>query len=221
MSNQSYANESNRFGWCVEIFPFNPELRPVKRTALGRFKHEACAFQTLGDGRVAVFMGDDQRGDYCYKYESNQPWRHAIAAGQSPLDDGKLYVAKFGAGPNGEGTGEWIELTCDNPLISAIGLDTQDKVLVYTRIAADAVGATKMDRPEWTTVGKDGEIYWTLTNNDRKDDGQGAISDVNPIFENSDGYILKTTDTSATTFEWNMFLISRNTRPEDPGADAN
>ncbi|MEO1119334.1 MAG: PhoX family phosphatase [Pseudomonadota bacterium] len=220
IANSKFANESNRFGWCVEIDPFDGTKKPVKRTALGRFKHEACAFTELSDGRVAVFMGDDQRGDYCYKYESNQPWRDVIAAGLSPLDDGKLYVARFGAGPEGEGTGEWIELTASNPDIAAAGLDTQDKVLVYARMAADVVGATKMDRPEWSTIGKDGEVYWTLTNNDRKDDGQGAISDVNPIFENSDGYIIKTTDTSATTFEWNMFLISRNTRPEDPGADA-
>ncbi|MEL7311829.1 MAG: PhoX family phosphatase [Pseudomonadota bacterium] len=222
LTNEAYKNESNRFGWCVEIDPFNASQTPVKRTALGRFKHEACAFQELEDGRVAVFMGDDQRGDYCYKYESNQPWRDYIDAGLSPLDDGKLYVAIFGAGPEGEGEGEWVELTYTDERIAAAGLTSQDLVLTYARIAADAVGATPMDRPEWSTIGKDGEIYWTLTNNDRKDDGQGALSDVNPIFENTDGYIIKTTDTGSTTFQWNMFLISRNTRrPDDASTDEN
>ena len=217
VSNEAYKNESNRFGWCVEIDPFDASKKPVKRTAMGRFKHEAVAFAELEDGRVAAYMGDDQTGDYCYKYESNQPWRDSIRAGLSPLDDGKLYVAVFGEGPDGNGTGEWVELTADDPRIANSGLDTQEKVLVYTRLAADAVGATPMDRPEWTTIGVDGEVYWTLTNNTAKD----FVNDVNPIFSNSDGYILKTTDTSTTTFEWNMFLIARNTRRvDDQSADS-
>ncbi|MEL6301483.1 MAG: PhoX family phosphatase [Pseudomonadota bacterium] len=220
LTNEAYKNESNRFGWCVEIDPFDNSVKPVKRTALGRFKHEACAFTELEDGRVAVYMGDDQRGDYSYKYESNLPWRDYIKAGLSPLDDGKLYVAVFGAGPEGEGVGEWVELTHTDERIAAAGLTSMDLVLTYARIAADAVGATPMDRPEWTTIGANGEVYWTLTNNDRKDDGAGALSDVNPIFENTDGYIISTTDTSTTTFEWNMFLINRNTRrPDDASTD--
>ncbi len=215
LKNGNYANESNRFGWVVEIDPFDGAKTPVKRTALGRFKHESAAVKELEDGRIAVYMGDDQRGDYCYKYESNASWRESIAAGMSPLDDGKLYVARFGQGSNGndgQGTGVWIELTPANPAIAIAGLDTQDTVLTYARLAADAVGATPMDRPEWSTVGTDGEVYWTLTNNDRKDDGQGELSEANPIFENTDGYIIKTTDTSATTFTWNLFLLARNTR---------
>lgn len=224
LSNPNYANESNRFGWCVEIDPFRPWKKPVKRTAMGRFKHEAVAIKELSDGRIAAYMGDDQRGDYCYKYESNYPWRHCIDSGYSPLDDGKLYVARFdegGSSEDGAGTGEWIELTCTDPAIAAAGLTSQDLVLTYTRLAADAVGATPMDRPEWSTIGKDGEVYWTLTNNDRKDDGAGAVSEVNPVFENSDGYIISTTDTGTTSFEWRMFLIARNTRGENPGDDAN
>ncbi len=223
LSNPDYANESNRFGWCVEIDPFDGKKKPVKRTALGRFKHEAAAFKELDDGRVAVYMGDDQRGDYIYKYESNRAWRWYIARGKSPLDDGKLYVGKFDeeADVEGRGQGDWIELTPTNPDISAAGLTTEELVLTYARIAADAVGATKMDRPEWSTVGTRGQVYWTLTNNDRKDDGQGEISEVNPIFENSDGYVISTNDVSSTRFEWNMFILARNTRGEDPGADQN
>ena len=222
LSNPQFANESNRFGWIVEIDPFDGSKKPIKRTALGRFKHEATAVKELADGRVAVYMGDDQRGDYCYKYESNRPWRRDIAQGKSPLDDGKLYVARFddGGTPNtGRGTGEWIELTAADPRIQNAGLVTQEQVLVYTRLAADTVGATVMDRPEWTTIGTNGQVFWTLTNNNRKDRGDGAVSDVNPIFDNSDGHIVVTEDSSSTTFEWNMYILARNTRAEDPGAD--
>ncbi len=219
LSNQNYANESNRFGWIVEIDPFRPNKAPVKRTALGRFKHEAATCKELWDGRVAVYMGDDQRGDYIYKFESKYPWRYAKAYGKSPLDEGKLYVAKFNddGSSDGTGTGEWIELTCTHPNIAAAGLVTQELVLTYARLAADAVEATPMDRPEWSTLGTAGQIYWTLTNNDRKDEGAGAVSEVNPIFENSDGYIISTTDTSSTSFVWDMFFIARNSRATDPG----
>ena len=222
LSNEAYKNESNRFGYVVEIDPFDGSKKPVKRTALGRIKHEAAAVKELDDGRVAVYMGDDQRGDYCYKSESALPWRADIKAGRSPLDDGKLYVAVFGEGldPNdGKGNGEWVELTPADPRIANAGLDTMEKIMVYTRLAADAVGATPMDRPEWSTPGINGEIYWTLTNNDRKDQGIGAVSEVNPIFENADGYIISTTDIGATAFTWNMFFISRNSRAADPGTD--
>ena len=222
LSNEDYKNESNRFGWVVEINPYDGSELPVKRTMLGRIKHEAAAVKELDDGRVAVYMGDDQRGDYCYKYESNNRWRDDIKAGRSPLDNGKLYVAVFGEGsdPNdGKGDGQWVELTPTDSRIANAGLDSMEKVLVYTRLAADAVGATPMDRPEWSTVGINGEIYWTLTNNDRKDLGIGAVSEVNPIFENRDGYIISTTDTSATRFTWEMFFIARNSRATDPGTD--
>ena len=220
LSNPDYANESNRFGWIVEIDPFNGNRKPVKRTALGRFKHEAAAVKELEDGRVAVYMGDDQRGDYCYKYESKRPWRDDIARGRSPLNRGKLYVARFDQGGNpddGKGRGRWIELTPADPRISGVGLTSMELVLTYARLAADAVGATPMDRPEWSTIGTSGEVYWTLTNNDRKDNGIGAVSEVNPVFENTDGYIIKTNDINSERFEWEMFLIARNTRGTDPG----
>ncbi|WP_373051992.1 PhoX family protein [Thioalkalivibrio sp.] len=230
LSNEDYKNEPNRFGWCVEIDPFDGTKKPVKRTALGRFKHEAIAIKELADGRIAAYMGDDQRGDYCYKYESNRPWRETIAAGDSPLDDGKLYVAVFDGDieldkGDGKGTGKWVELTFTDSRISGVGLDTQDKVLVYTRLAADAVGATQMDRPEWTTIGTEGEVYWTLTNNTGKDqlatkDGALFVNEVNPIFNHQDGHIIRTEDTSSTSFEWKVFILARNTRPTDPETDS-
>ncbi len=222
LSNPDYANESNRFGWVVEIDPFDGTSKAVKRTALGRFKHESAAVKELEDGRVAVYMGDDQRGDYCYKFESRKPWRDEIDRGLSPLDRGKLYVAKFGSDRNGDGKGKgrWIELTIKNTAIWAAGLRTQEQVLTYARLAADAVGATPMDRPEWSTIGKDGEVFWTLTNNDRKDDLQGKLSESNPIFENRDGYIISTKDINSRRFEWSMFAIARNSRRADDPATA-
>ncbi|MEM1434393.1 MAG: PhoX family phosphatase [Pseudomonadota bacterium] len=227
IANAGYRNESNRFGWCVEIDPFDGSKKPVKRTAMGRFKHEAVAVKELDDGRVAVYMGDDQRGDYCYKFESELPWREAISQDKSPLDEGKLYVAVFASDLNlgigtGKGVGEWVELNYKDSRIAEAGLDTQDKVVTYARLAADAVGATKMDRPEWTTIGTKGEVFWTLTNNNRKDqlavkDGEIEVNEANPIFDHTDGHIMRTQDCSPTVFIWDIFIICRNTRPEDPG----
>ncbi len=231
LNNPNYKNESNRFGWCVEIDPFDGSRKPVKRTAMGRFKHEAVAVKELKSGRVAVYMGDDQRGDYCYKYESKRPWREEIARGRSPLDNGRLYVAVFASDLNlevgtGQGVGEWVELTYKDPRIAEIGLDTQDKVVTYARLAADAVGATKMDRPEWTTIGTKGEVFWTLTNNNRKDqlavkDGDVEVNEANPIFDHADGHILRTKDLNRKVFKWDIYILSRNTRASDPGTGPN
>jgi hypothetical protein len=140
LSNPDYANEHLRFGWCVEIDPRDPSKKPIKRTAMGRFKHESAAFAELADGRVAVYMGDDQRFDYCYKYVSEKPWREHVANGESPLDFGTLYVARFD-----EFGGEWLELSTANP--DLVGW-TQEEILVFSRVAADVVGATPMDRPD-------------------------------------------------------------------------
>ncbi|MEM8843820.1 MAG: PhoX family phosphatase [Pseudomonadota bacterium] len=225
-TNPMYINESNRFGWCVEINPFDKKDVPTKRTALGRFKHEAVAFvPEKFDERAICYMGDDQRGDYCYKYVSDRAWREHLLDKESPLDHGTLYVARFDEGADGNdglGTGEWIELSMANPTLAA-NFNDQGEILVNSRLAADLVGATPMDRPEWATVGTKGEVFWAFTNNDRKDDGAGAVSEANPIFENTDGHIIKTEDTSDTAFTWNIFLLARNTRrPDDvPAPDAN
>lgn len=178
LSNDDFANEQNRFGWIVEIDPNDGSQKPVKRTALGRMKHEAVAIAISDSGRVAAYMGGDQHGDYCYKYVSDQPWKQSIAKGESPLDNGVLYVARF----NDDFTGDWLELSMNNPLLAGKFADQTD-LLVNTRIAADIVGATKMDRPEWATIGQNKSVFWTLTNNNRKDDGQGEVNAANPEFE--------------------------------------
>ncbi len=168
-----YRNELNSFGYMVEIDPYNPQAAIRKRTALGRFAHESAAVSKLVEGRpIALYMGDDSRNEYIYKWVSAAAWSNAdaeaedrLAAGDKYLDNGKLYVARF----NADGSGEWIELDIANPLIAAYAaypFADQADVVVNARLAADAVGATKMDRPEWcTTHPFSGEVYFTLTNN--------------------------------------------------------
>ena len=128
----------------------------MKRTALGRIKHEGATC-TESKGRVVVYSGDDENGDYLYKFVGNSPWRQVRAKGQSPLDHGTLYVAKFDA----DGTGEWLPLVHGvGPLTAANGWVDQADVLIRTRMAADAVGATRLHRPEWVAVHPHtGEVY--------------------------------------------------------------
>lgn len=193
LTDPAYVNENNRFGWIVEINPFDGTELPTKRTALGRFKHEAIAIAETPDGRVAAYMGDDQSNDYCYKFLSALPWREAIAQGVSPLDEGTLYVARF----NDDGTGDWLPLTIDNPLLAAEFAD-QAEILIFARAAADILGATPMARPEWTTIAKDGSTYWTMTDGDGVFEGGGA------------GYILNTVDANGSagdSFIWTIFYL--------------
>ena len=212
ISDPEYANESNRFGWIVEIDPFDGTQKPCKRTAMGRFKHEAVAIATTKTGRAACYMGDDQRGDYCYKYISDRAWEEVIEEGKSPLDEGKLYVARF----NDDGTGDWLLLSTENPALNGL-FEDQGELLINTRLAADAVGATKMDRPEWTTIGTKDDVYWTLTNNDRKQrtPPQGEVNAANPEDPNTDGHIIRTVDDfygDGETFTWEIYLLASETR---------
>lgn len=202
LSDPEYANESNRFGWIVEIDPMDGTQKPVKRTALGRFKHEAVAIAEGRGGRVAAYMGDDERFDYCYRYVSDDNWRYALSRGESPLDKGTLYVARF----DEDGTGEWLPLNLRDPRLAA-RFSGMDELLINTRIAADIVGATPMDRPEWTTIGKDGEVYWTLTNNSRRTEANAA----NPETPNIFGHIIRTKDSqdhTGTSFRWEIFVLA-------------
>ncbi len=208
LSDPDYINEANRFGWIVEIDPFDASQKPVKRTGLGRIKHEAIAIAESANGRIAAYMGDDQRFDYCYKYVSDNSWENSIDQGLSPFDEGTLYVARF----NDDGTGEWLALTIENPVLAERFAD-QGELLINTRIAADILGATPMDRPEWTTIGKDGEIYWTLTNNSRRSADQTNAA--NPEGPNNDGHIIRmenSDDHLGDTFTWEIFILASSTR---------
>ncbi len=200
-------NEPNRFGWVGEIDPFDPTSTPAKRTALGRIKHEGAWVEETADGRVVVYLGDDQTNEYIYRYVSNAPWQQTIDAGGSPLDDGVLYVAKF----NADGSGSWLPLTTANPALS--GFATQADILINTRAAADAAGATKMDRPEWIDVLRSKkEVYVTLTNNSGRGNGTNPPVDAaNPRASNVYGHIVRwryAGDFSDPTFTWDIFALA-------------
>ena len=216
-------NEANRFGWIVEIDPFDPESTPIKRTALGRFKHESAAWTLSQDQRLVVYMGDDQAHDYIYKFVSDLPYRAGDDRhNRRLLDAGRLYVARFDSGvKTGDfmGSGQWLLLDkTANPLLKADErFADQSEVLVHARLAADRVGATPMDRPEWVTVHpQTGEVYCTLTNNSSRT----TTDDANPRAANVYGQIVRWRehqhDAAATTFEWDLFALAGNPTIEQP-----
>ncbi len=206
-------NELNRHGWVVEIDPFDPQSTPVKRTALGRFKHENAALAETRDGRAVVYMGDDERGEFIYKFISRDKINHKNPkANRDLLDHGTLYVARFDNGDGNpdrpKGAGEWVELSFGKHGINAdSGFASQAEVLIHARLAASVVKATRMDRPEWIVVSPiDGQVYCTLTNN--------AVGGPNPREKNVYGQILRWhaagNDHGADTFEWDLFVVAGN-----------
>jgi secreted PhoX family phosphatase len=239
-------NEPNHFGWVVEIDPRNPRAKPVKRTALGRFKHESAQYVVDRDGRVAFYMGDDERNEYIYKFVCRRPFNARNEnANRNLLDEGTLYVAKF----NSNLTGQWIALVPgtiglngvalrDNPnFTGADDAEVLAKILIKTRMAGDAVGATMMDRPEWTgarpRIGgfDEVEVYCTLTNNNRRGtntpssnaaDGSTTaatarppVDAANPREDNVYGHIIRWREAgksvTATTFAWDIFVQAGDT----------
>ncbi|MFN3545742.1 MAG: PhoX family protein [Thiobacillus sp.] len=217
-------NEPNRFGWVVEIDPFNPNSTPIKRTALGRIKHEGAWVVVGEDNTVAVYMGDDERNEYIYKFVCAKKYNPKNpAANRDLLDAGTLYVAKFKA----DGSGEWLPLVWgQNGLTPANGFADQAEVLIKCRQAADRVGATMMDRPEWGAAHPvTREVYMTLTNNSRrgntpvssnKVDGTSAAASANPPVDkanprpdNDYGHIIRWREQAgkvqALAFEWDIF----------------
>ena len=241
-----YRNEPNQFGWVVEIDPYDPASKPRKRTALGRFAHEGAWLGKLTAGqKVAIYMGDDSRREYFYKFVSAANWDAADAAradrmavGDKYLDAGTLYVAKF----NADGTGTWLPLVFGSvPDRAAVGSDPayvfadQADILVNTRLAADAVGATPMDRPEWTAVNPvTGEIYLTLTNNSaslRPINGTDAANPrhyVDPrgsstVSGNPNGHIIRIREggdnPAATAFLWDIYLFGADSADAGPSVN--
>jgi uncharacterized protein len=236
-----FRNVANTYGWVVEIDPFTPASTPRKRTAMGRFGHEGAWPANIVAGRPLVFyMGDDSRMEYIYKYVSTANWDAAdatggLAAGDKYLNDGKLYVAKF----NADGTGSWLELRLGvNNITSAYApyaFADQADVLVNARFAADAAGATKMDRPEWAAVNpSNGEVYVTLTNNVAASRPLAQVDAANPRFYNDpkgtaaqignpNGHIVRFAETggdpAATTFNWDVFLFGARSTAD--GANVN
>ena len=210
-------NEPHRAGYIVEIDPWNAESTPVKHTALGRFKHENAAYALAPDGRVVVYMGDDERGEFMYKWVSRDIY---VPGGDTStlLSEGQLFAAKF----NDDGTGTWLALTPQ-----ATGMDAAE-IAIFTRMAASAVGATTMDRPEWIAVNPTAtEAYCCLTNNSRRgalnDDGTVrtnaggeamVVNAPNPREINRYGQIVRWrphgSDHGVATFDWDLYVMAGN-----------
>ncbi|WP_110876855.1 PhoX family protein [Franconibacter helveticus] len=216
-------NEPNRFGWVVEIDPYNPTSTPRKHTALGRIKHEGAAVTLAPDNRVVVYMGDDQKFEYIYKFVSDKKYDPANReANLSLLESGTLYVAKF----NEDGSGEWLPLVHgQNGLDSSNGFANQGDLLIKTRMAADIVGATKMDRPEWIAVDPHaaGSVYCTLTNNsDRGKEGKAPVDAANPRANNVFGHIMhwveENSDPASPRFKWDILVMAGRTDGDDEKA---
>ncbi|GLQ36368.1 transcriptional initiation protein Tat [Amylibacter marinus] len=203
-------NEPHRHGFVTEIDPANPNSVPVKRSALGRFKHENAEMVHAKDGRVVVYLGDDERGEFLYKYVSKNTW----AEGQDPsglLDEGTLFAAKF----NDDLSGEWLPLTPDTTGMSIA------EILCFTRMAASAAGATTMDRPEWVAANPlKAEAYCALTNNKNRGVKPNAGGDdtatnaVNPRETNHYGQIVRWTPAdenhAASEFVWDLYVMAGN-----------
>ncbi|GAA3823921.1 PhoX family protein [Streptomyces phyllanthi] len=235
-------NEVHRFGYVVEFDPYDPESTPRKHTALGRFKHEAATVRLTADGRPVVYSGDDERFDYFYKFVSSKRMRKGTSRAVrehnlSLLDEGTLYVAKLtgdspaieidGTGKlpsDGEfdGSGEWIPLataTAKGATSHVEGMTAQE-VFVFTRLAGDKVGATKMDRPEDIEPSPvTGKVYVALTNNSNRGVGTNAKADeANPRNANKHGHVLELTERwnrpESTKFAWSLFLVAGD--PDDP-----
>jgi secreted PhoX family phosphatase len=232
-----YRNEANQFGWCLEIDPFTNTSVPRKRTALGRMNHEGCwAGRTIVGVKPAFYMGDDAQNEYIYKFVSATPWVAAdaspadrLATGDKYLNAGTLYVAKF----NADGTGTWLPLIFGQGGITAVNATyafaDQADVLINARLAADVLGATKMDRPEWTAINPmSGEMYCTLTNNSSRTVANTDTANPRAYTDprtngtvtngNANGHIIRLRETGdtteATAFAWDIYAFGA-------GADLN
>lgn len=234
---QDFRNEANTFGFIVELDPVTRDAVAAKRVALGRFAHEAavCGIPKAGEP-LAFYMGCDTRNEYIYKFVSTALWDPkdvggGMAVGDKYLNEGKLFVAQFKA----DGMGQWLELTFKDPKIASYGkyaFANQADVLVNVRLAADALGATPMDRPEWGAVNhKNGEIYFALTNSDAANRNPAKVDAANPRAYtdvdgkknsgNPNGHIIRFHEqndrSTALQFQWDIFLFGA----EDDAGSAN
>ncbi len=205
-------NEPNHFGWVVEVDPYDPSAPPAKRTALGRFKHEAAVPAIAPDGRVAFYMADGQAFEYLYKFVTARPWQpQDRAANRDLLDEGTLYVARL----HEDGAGQWIALVQGrNGLTAQAGFASQADVVIRARQAADHVRATRLDRPQWTAIDpRNGTVYCALAGNaERGTPGRPGTDAVHSTGPRSLGHLLAFDERdggpAATEFTWRRVPLS-------------
>ncbi|NRB02732.1 MAG: PhoX family phosphatase [Rhodobacteraceae bacterium] len=204
-------NEPNRAGYVVEIDPTDPTSTPRKLTALGRFKHENAEAVVNNDGRIVVYMGDDERGEFMYRFVSAGVYAPGADTNEL-LEKGTLSVAKF----NDNGTGEWLDLTPETT-----GMASVAEICIHTRQAGSAVGATTMDRPEWITANPNkAEVYCALTNNKNRGvktnrgGDETPVGGPNPREANKYGQIVRwwpeNADHTASGFTWDLYVLAGN-----------
>jgi secreted PhoX family phosphatase len=208
-------NEPNRFGYIVEVDPLDPDSVPIKHTALGRFRHEGSESIVAPSGQVVVYSGDDNRFDYVYKFVSAGLVSEDRAANMELLSEGTLYVARY----DDDGSYTWLPLVhSEGPLTAENGFETQADVLIDTRMAADLVGATPMDRPEDIEPRADGSVFVMLTNNTRREEANAT----NPRPDNAFGHILQMNeaggDHAALTGSWDILVQCGDPTVDEVGA---
>ncbi|RDI46835.1 PhoX family protein [Nocardia mexicana] len=233
-------NEANRFGYIVEVDPWDPASAPIKHSALGRFKHESANIYVTQDGTVVAYSGDDERFEYMYKFVSAKKIQQGDTAASRKqnmtiLDEGTLYVAKLtgdhpdkidgsGKAPSDQGftgKGQWIPILqtgADGKGTSLVEGMTAEEVAVFTRVAGDKVGATKMDRPEdFEPNPKTGKVYVALTNNsNRGTEGKAGVDEANPRNQNKNGQVLEIVDDhKGTAFTWSLLLVCGDPKAAD------
>ncbi|HYW18650.1 MAG TPA: PhoX family phosphatase [Nodularia sp. (in: cyanobacteria)] len=237
--------EPHLFGWMVEIDPYDPNSKPVKRTSMGRFRHESAQYVVDDNNGLAFYMGDDNVNEYIYKFVCSRQYNPKVRGANSDLlDNGTLYVAKF----NDNGTGEWLPLVYGQRGLTPVnGFNSQAEVLIKTRQAADRVGATMMDRPEWVGVRpriggfNEVEVYCTLTNNSRRGTEPASVNNpdgttpggnarppvdaANPRPNNVYGHVIRWRETgrsvTATTFNWDIFVLNGDKKDPNPNRQGN
>lgn len=216
LDHQGYVNEPNRFGWVVEFDPFDPTSVPVKRTAMGRFQRECATLNLAEDGSMAFYSGDDDKGEYLYKFVPSGKYNAVDnTANRDLLDQGTLYVARLDGDGSENSPGRWLPLVFGkNGLDASNGFHSQGDVVILARKAADIVGATSLDRPEWVAVHpQTRECFVSLTKNEERGvDPAQPVSAVNPRAENLYGQIIrwreKDNSPAATEFVWEHFLFA-------------